>query len=49
MLGGSGVLVYLLLWVLMPPAPGRRPNAIDGLVERLHDALDGARSRSPQA
>ena len=44
--GGSGVLVYLLLWVLMPPAPGRRPGPLDGPVERLRDALTGARSRS---
>jgi phage shock protein C len=41
---GAGVLVYALLWVLMPPAPGRRPNALDGLAERLHDALTGSRT-----
>jgi phage shock protein C len=42
--GGSGVLVYLLLWVLMPPAP-RGPqeqvSALDRLAERLHEALHG--------
>ncbi|NEK57913.1 PspC domain-containing protein [Geodermatophilus sabuli] len=40
--GGAGVLVYLLLWVLMPPAPvaadaGRSP--LDQLAGRLHDAI----------
>src|SRR3954467_12301828 len=42
--GGSGVLVYLLLWVLMPPASDRRPGPLDGPVERLRDALTGARA-----
>jgi phage shock protein C len=41
-LGGSGLLIYLLLWVLMPmgelPAD-YRPNAVDGLVDRLHTGL----------
>jgi phage shock protein PspC (stress-responsive transcriptional regulator) len=44
LLGGSGILVYLLLWVLMPPAPDRRPGPLDGPVERLRDALTGARA-----
>jgi phage shock protein C len=42
--GGSGILVYLLLWVLMPMGPvgtDYRPNALDGLVERLHTGLSG--------
>ena len=40
--GGSGVLVYLLLWVLMPPAPRglQEPvSPIERQVERLHDAV----------
>jgi phage shock protein PspC (stress-responsive transcriptional regulator) len=45
LLGGSGVLVYLLLWVLMPPAPDRRPGPLDGPIERLREALTGARAR----
>jgi phage shock protein C len=44
--GGSGFLIYLLLWVLMPmgavPAD-YRPNALDGLVDRLHTGLAGLR------
>jgi phage shock protein C len=44
LLGGSGILIYLLLWVLMPPAADRRPGPLDGPVERLHDALTGARA-----
>jgi phage shock protein C len=43
-LGGSGILIYLLLWVLMPmgelPAD-YRPNIVDGLVDRLHTSLSG--------
>jgi phage shock protein PspC (stress-responsive transcriptional regulator) len=40
--GGSGILVYLLLWVLMPlepTGPDYRPNALDGLVDRLHSGV----------
>jgi len=48
LLGGSGILVYLLLWVLMPPAADRRPGPLDGPVERLRDALTGARGTRPQ-
>jgi len=43
--GGSGVLLYLLLWVLMPPAP-RGPqetvSPIERQVQRLHDAVRGS-------
>jgi phage shock protein C len=43
--GGSGVLVYLLLWVFMPPAP-RGPqetvSPVERQVERLHDAVAGS-------
>jgi phage shock protein C len=45
--GGAGVVVYLLLWVLLPSAPladGRRPGVLDPLVDRLHAALAGDRS-----
>jgi phage shock protein PspC (stress-responsive transcriptional regulator) len=42
--GGSGILVYVLLWVLMEPAP-RGPqdpvSAVDQLAERLHTGLSG--------
>src|SRR4051794_16147454 len=41
---GAGVLVYALLWVVLPPAPGRRPNARAGLAERLRAALTGSRT-----
>jgi phage shock protein PspC (stress-responsive transcriptional regulator) len=43
--GGSGILVYLLLWVLMPSAPlpaDTWPSPVERLVERLHGAIDGA-------
>jgi phage shock protein C len=43
--GGSGVLVYLLLWVLVAPAPRGpqdRVGSLDRLAERLHDALTAA-------
>ena len=45
--GGAGVVVYLLLWVLVPSAPlppDRSPSVLDGLAERLHTALVGTRS-----
>jgi phage shock protein PspC (stress-responsive transcriptional regulator) len=50
--GGAGVLVYLLLWVLMPPgplAPGHELSPLDRLVGRIHDAISGARATSPRA
>jgi phage shock protein C len=47
-LGGSGIPIYLLLWVLMPmgdvPAD-YRPTALDGLVDRLHAGLSGIGQR----
>ena len=45
--GGAGVVVYLLLWVLLPSAPlpaDRSPSILDGFVDRLHAALTGTRS-----
>ena len=44
--GGAGLLVYVLLWVLMPPAPAGpadRTNVLDEWVERLHGKLSGNR------
>jgi phage shock protein PspC (stress-responsive transcriptional regulator) len=49
--GGSGLLVYLLLWILMPPAPpaaGRRPGAVEGLVGRMHTAVVSAFRPEPR-
>ncbi len=45
--GGTGVVVYLLLWVLLRSAPlpaDRSPSPLDQLVDRLHAALTGTRS-----
>src|SRR5688572_30156214 len=48
--GGSGIIVYLLLWVLMPSAPlppDTWPSPVERLVQRLHGSisagLDSAR------
>ena len=43
--GGAGVVVYLLLWVLMPSTPlpaDQRPSPVEGLVQRLHTAVTDA-------
>ena len=43
--GGSGILIYLLLWVLMPSAPlppDTWPSPVERLVQRLHGAVSGA-------
>ena len=40
--GGAGILVYLLLWVLMPPpprTPDQQPNALDRVAEQVHDKI----------
>jgi phage shock protein C len=50
--GGAGVVVYLLLWVLMPSGPlrpGDSPSAMDRLVDRLHAAASGDRATPPAA
>jgi phage shock protein C len=50
--GGAGVVVYLLLWVLMPSGPlrpGDGPSAVDRLVDRLHAAASGDRAAPPAA
>jgi phage shock protein C len=43
--GGAGIVVYLLLWVLMPSEPlpaDTSPSPVERLVDRLHRAIDGA-------
>ena len=43
--GGSGILVYLILWVLTPSDPlpaDTTPSPLERVVERLHRALSGA-------
>ncbi len=43
--GGAGIVVYLLLWVLMPSAPlpaDTWPSPVERVVERLHRAVSGA-------
>lgn len=40
--GGAGILVYVLLWILMPPgprAPGEEPGPLDRLAEQAHDKV----------
>ena len=40
--GGAGFLVYLLLWVLMPPGPraaDQQPGPLDRLAEQAHDKI----------
>lgn len=42
--GGCGLLVYALLWVLVPAGPAGpddRTNAVDRFVERLHGRSTG--------
>ena len=48
LLGGSGVLIYALLWVLMPAAPlaqGAVPSPPDRWAGRLNDAVRDALGR----
>ncbi len=43
--GGSGILVYLFLWVLTPSDPlpaDTEPSPVERLVDRLHRAISGA-------
>jgi len=45
--GGAGIAIYLLLWVLMPPAPAGpadRTNVLDEWVERLRGRLSSPRT-----
>jgi phage shock protein C len=49
--GGAGIPIYLVLWVLMPPAPAGpadRTNLLDEWVERLRGRLSSNRP-SPAA
>ncbi len=41
LLGGSGVLFYLLLWVLMPAAPGTPATVVEHGIGRVRDAVVG--------
>lgn len=52
LVGGSGVLLYLLLWVLLPPpAPGADEalSPLERLARRLHAAVNGYRAAPPPA
>ncbi|WP_448614313.1 PspC domain-containing protein [Modestobacter sp. URMC 112] len=45
--GGAGIPVYLVLWLLMPPAPAGpadRTNVLDEWVERLRGRLSSDRT-----
>ena len=47
LLGGSGVLLYLLLWVLLPPpvaAVDESLSPLERLARRLHAAVNGSRA-----
>lgn len=51
LLGGSGVVLYLLLWVLLPPpeAGVDEPlSPLERLARRLHAAVNGSRATPPQ-
>ena len=44
--GGAGILIYLLLWVLMPSSPlppGEQPSPVEQLVAKAHAAASGFR------
>src|SRR5688572_33315992 len=44
--GGAGILIYLLLWVLMPSSPlpaGATPSPVEQLGEKAHAATSGFR------
>ena len=52
LLGGCGVLLYLLLWVLLPPpAPvaDESLSPLERLARRLHAAVNGSRATPPPA
>jgi phage shock protein C len=45
--GGAGIPIYLLLWVLVPPAPAGpadKTNVLDEWVERLRGRLSSDRT-----
>ena len=46
-LSGAGLLLYPLLWVVLPAGPlpaGASPAPLDPVVERLHTSVNGALS-----
>lgn len=48
--GGAGILIYLLLWVLVPSAPlapGQTVSPLESFMSRLHDAITGQRRTMP--
>ncbi len=50
LVGGSGILVYLLLWVLLPPpasGAGEVLSPLERLARRLHAAVNGYRATTP--
>jgi phage shock protein C len=50
--GGAGVVLYLLLWVLVPSGPlppDQTPSPLEQLVQRLHAAINGTRATPPGA
>jgi phage shock protein PspC (stress-responsive transcriptional regulator) len=50
--GGSGILLYLLLWVLLPSGPLREgdvPRPVDRMVDRLHEAVSTLGTTSRKA
>lgn len=50
LVGGSGVLLYLLLWVLLPPpaaTAGEALSPLEKLARRLHTAVNGYRATPP--
>jgi phage shock protein PspC (stress-responsive transcriptional regulator) len=52
LIGGSGVLLYLLLWVLLPPPAPTADEALsplERLARRLHAAVNGSRATPPPA
>lgn len=53
LVGGSGVLLYLLLWVLLPPPPApvadEAVSPLERLARRLHYAVNGSRVTPPPA
>ena len=41
---GPGVIVYLLLWVLMPTGPAGPQGPLDQLADRLHGEVSSRRT-----
>jgi phage shock protein PspC (stress-responsive transcriptional regulator) len=48
--GGAGVLVYLLLWALVPSGPlpeGEQPSPLEQFVRSIHEQLLRTGARPP--